>query len=67
MGGTQLMPRRYTAKLVVARTSLAALFLLISLDMTLRISTRREDGREVVMVDGRVDADVVAELERVVA
>ena len=35
--------------------------------MTLRISTRRDRAREVVTVDGRLDADVVAELERVIA
>jgi hypothetical protein len=34
--------------------------------VTLRISTRRDIGREVVMVDGRLDAEVVAELERTV-
>jgi len=32
-----------------------------------RISTRRDLGRDVVRVDGRLDTDVVAELERVVA
>ena len=35
--------------------------------VTLRISTRQDVGREVVIVDGRLDADVVAELERVVS
>jgi len=35
--------------------------------MTLRISTRRDGGREVVTVDGGLNAVVVAELERVVA
>ncbi len=35
--------------------------------MTLRISTRRDAKGEVVIVDGRLDAEVVGELERVVA
>lgn len=35
--------------------------------VTLRISTRRDGSREVVTVDGRLDADAVVELERMVA
>ncbi len=35
--------------------------------MTLRISTRRDPKGEVVIVDGRLDGEVVEELERVVA
>jgi hypothetical protein len=35
--------------------------------VTLRIGRRLDGGREVVMVDGRLDADVIAELKRVVA
>jgi anti-anti-sigma regulatory factor len=35
--------------------------------VTIRISTRRDGPREVVAVDGRLDADVVPELERVIA
>ncbi len=35
--------------------------------MTLRISTRRDPKGAVVMVDGRLHAEVVGELERVVA
>jgi hypothetical protein len=35
--------------------------------VTLRITTRRDGRREVVTVDGRLDADAVAELEHVIA
>ena len=34
--------------------------------VTLRISTHRDAGGEIVIVDGRLDAEGVAELERVV-
>jgi len=63
-GGAQLSLCCYT---VVRRITLAAPFLPTPPTVTLRISTKRDGGREVVMVDGRLGGDVVAELERVVA
>ena len=63
---TQSMPRRFTPKAASPAIQIRGTILAVHPGVTLRIGTRRDGSREVVTVDGRLDSDTVAELERVV-
>jgi hypothetical protein len=66
-GRQSLTLRRFAPMAGGPRSNLRGTVLAHSLTVMLRISTRQESGREVVVLDGRVDAEMVSELERVIA